>query len=198
MFKLIIKYSAIVACITLLVSCSKDGENISNDVIFKPRNATTLEMNGVVNSGSLKEFNELYTANPTIKTIQIKECDGSMDDEVNLKLSKRVHDLGLNIHLLDNGLVASGGTDFFLAGIKRTVGRNTKFGVHSWAGGGQTATDFPVGHPNHQPYIDYYKSVGFSDADAKAFYYFTINAAPASGIHWMTDAEIETYKLLKD
>ena len=37
--------------------------------------------------------------------------------------------------------------------------------------------------------------MGFSTAEAEAFYYFTINAAPASGTHFMTEAEIEQYKL---
>ena len=39
--------------------------------------------------------------------------------------------------------------------------------------------------------------MGFSQADAEAFYYFTINAAPAADVHWMTDGEIEQYQLLK-
>lgn len=198
MKKFILSFGIFVLASLTIVSCSRKDDGISRRGIFKLVNSTTVEMNGVVKSRSLANFNILYEANPTIKDIHIIECDGSMDDETNLQLSRRVHDLGLNIYLKDNGLIASGGVDFFLAGINRTKGENTRIGVHSWAGGRQTATDFPVGHANHQPYIDYYKSIGFSDADAKAFYYFTINAAVANDIHWMTDAEIEQYKLLTD
>ena len=187
----------------LFTNCSKNNDTINTNSqtsfgIFKiSDDKKSAEMNGTIGSSSLINFNKLYQAYPTITKINIKNCDGSSDDTVNLLLSKRVYDLGIEIHLLDNAEIASGGVDFFLAGKKRTRGIGTKIGVHSWSDGTNQATDFPVGHANHLPYINYYKSIGFTDADAKAFYYFTINAAPASSIHWMTEAEITTYKMLK-
>jgi hypothetical protein len=153
-------------------------------------------MDGEINSQSLNNFKALMEAYPEITTINIKNCDGSLDDDINLQLSLLVHQKKMNIHLLDGGLIASGGTDFFLAGIKRTKGNNTKIGVHAWAGDGKEATDFPEGDPEHQKYIDYYIAVGFSPEQAKSFYYFTIQAAPAASIHWMTNAEIEKYGVL--
>lgn len=157
---------------------------------------TTLEMNGVINSQSLDNFNRLIVAYPSIQKINIKECEGSMDDDTNLKLSALIHQKKIDIHLLDNGLVASGGTDFFLAGIQRTKGANTRIGVHAWSDGTQEATAFPVGHIEHQKYIDYYVSVGFVQSLAERFYYFTIEAAPAASIHWMTDSEIKQYNIV--
>lgn len=155
-----------------------------------------LLMNGVINQKSLNNFNALYHKFPSIKSIEIKECEGSMDDETNLKLSKRVNSLGINTHLQDNGLIASGGVDFFLAGIKRTKGTNVIVGVHSWSDGGSVqATDFPIGHSNHLPYINYYVSIGFTQQLAEDFYYFTINAALASDIHNMTETELQTYNI---
>lgn len=191
--------------IGLVCACNKDDEIITSTTktktfgIFKVLDDNlTVEMNGVINSKSLAKFNALYAAFPTVTTINIKECDGSMDDETNLKLSAKVHQLGLNTHLLDNGMIASGGVDFFLAGIKRSAGVKTKIGVHSWAGedgNGKTftATDFPVGHAYHLPYINYYITVGFTQKQAVDFYYFTINVATADSIHWMTKEEIKTY-----
>ncbi|NQY28558.1 MAG: alpha/beta hydrolase [Flavobacteriaceae bacterium] len=197
-----------ICLITLIVinplsSCSKDDAPTTTTVlrtkgIFKILHGdTTLEMNGVIGSSSLNDFNTLYTSFPTVTTINIKDCDGSMDDETNLQLSTRVHQLGINIHLLENGLIASGGVDFFLAGIQRTKGNNTRVGVHSWSdGNGTQATDFAIGHAYHLPYINYYISVGFTQQLAEDFYYYTINAATADNIHWMTDAEISTYNIL--
>lgn len=157
---------------------------------------STLLMDGVINRKSLNNFNSLYQSFPSIKRIEIKECEGSMDDETNLKLSKRVNSLLINTHLQDNGLIASGGVDFFLAGIKRTRGVNVTVGVHSWSDGGSVqATDFPVGHANHLPYINYYVSIGFTQQLAEDFYYFTINAALASDIHIMTETELQTYSM---
>lgn len=199
----------VLATILFITSCSKDNTDTVNPSsktfgIFKVLNDNkTIEMNGTIKSSSLNNFNKLYTAYPEILSIHIVECDGSMDDETNLLLSKRIYDLKINTHLLDNGLIASGGVDFFLAGIKRSKGSDTKIGVHSWAGeddnGNEvTATDFPVGHEYHLDYINYYKSVGFTQKQAEDFYYFTINAAPADGIHWMTNDEIQTYHILTD
>ncbi len=178
--------------------------NCSSKMIFKVlEDKTTIEMKGVINSKSLEEFDELCMQNPNVNKINIVECEGSSDDVTNLKLSKRVYDKGLAIHIQDNGLVASGGTDFFLAGKKRSIGENVKIGVHSWASGIlffslSRATDYPVGDKKHQPYIDYYQSIGFSQKEAEDFYYFTINAAPADSIHWMTESEIVKYKMLTD
>jgi len=194
--------------ISLASSCNKDDDITANNAktygIFKVLDDNlTVEMNGVINSKSLAKFNALHKAFPTITTINIKQCDGSMDDETNLKLSAKVHQLGLHTHLLDNGLIASGGVDFFLAGIERSAGVKTKIGVHSWAGedgSGKTvtATDFPVGHAYHLPYINYYMAVGFTQQQAADFYYFTINIATADNIHWMTNEEIKTYGMLTE
>ena len=89
--------------------------------------------------------------------------------------------------------------DFFVAGIKRTRGSNTKIGVHSWAGPDFTATDFPEGHEYHLPYINYYIAVDYTQQQqAEDFYYFTIYAADADDIHWMTDEQIALYNILTE
>lgn len=185
-----------------LLACNKDDNNVNSNQrtfgIFKVlEDNTTIEMNGYVRSSSLNNYNNLVAAFPNVNKINIINCEGSADDEINLQLSLKVHQKGINIHLMDNGEIASGGVDFFLAGVERTKGTNTKIGVHSWGDGvNEEATDFPVGHPYHQPYIEYYVAVGFTQQESEDFYYYTINAAPANGIHWMTDEEITQYKIL--
>ncbi|WP_439185380.1 hypothetical protein [Carboxylicivirga taeanensis] len=189
----------VLGIVTITTACSKEEDEfalLEKKKIFSVVDDQTILLNGVINSKSLNEFNELYEKNPGVKQVNIQQCDGSINDEVNLELSKRVHELGLSTHLMDNGLIASGGVDFFLAGLTRTAGKNTKIGVHAWADGGKTAKDFPKGHAYHQSYIDYYKAIGFSNKEAEDFYYFTISAAPADKIHWMTTEEIVFYKLL--
>jgi hypothetical protein len=155
-----------------------------------------VRLNGVINSSALDEFKDLAIGNPKIKRIEIVNCDGSINDEINLELAKYIYDNSYEIHLLENGLIASGGTDLFLAGRKRTIGKKTKIGVHSWAGDNEVATDYPVGHTNHLAYINYYVSAGFTQQQAEDFYYFTINSAPADSIHWMTEEEINAYNIL--
>ncbi len=180
------------------MSCNDDDTTVGNQfgIFTVLSDNTTIEMNGTINSNSLDNFNDLTNSYPSVNAINIKNCDGSSDDEVNLQLAQVVYQRQMAIHLMDDGLIASGGTDFFLAGKTRTKGNNTRIGVHSWSDGTSEATDFPVGHANHLPYINYYVSVGFTQQEAEDFYYFTINAAPAASIHWMTEQEIEQYNLL--
>lgn len=188
---------SLLVIMTFLVSCSDDNDK--NDFgIFKVLDDTAIEMNGDITSKTLKNFNRLIEQYPDIKIINMNQVPGSTDDETNLKVAQRVYDLGIATHIMDGGEIASGGVDFFLAGVKRTRGNNTSIGVHSWEGDGKTAMDYPKGHEYHLPYINYYTSVGFTQQAAEDFYYFTINAAPASGIHWMTDEEIERYGILKE
>ena len=164
---------------------------------------TAIEMNGYLNSESGKEFRALLAQHAGVKKIDIKECEGSLNDDTTLVLSRFVHEQGIETHLMDNGLVHSGGTDFFLAGVKRTRGTNAKICVHSWQetdddGKEIEGKDLPEDDSRHKPYIDYYKSVGFSEADAKTFYFFTLKAADFEGQHCMTDAELKTYKVLTE
>lgn len=192
----------ILLSIFILVNCGTEENPTESTIrtdfgIFHLVNETTIEMDGVINSASLRDFNNLIALYPNISRIEIFEVDGSDDDETNLLLAKRVFDLGISTHLLDDGLIASGGVDFFLAGRNRTKGSNTLVGVHSWSDGTNEATDFEVGHEFHLPYIQYYVSVGFTQKAAEDFYYFTINAASADNIHWMTEAEIAQYGILK-
>ncbi len=179
----------------LLVSCKEEKRKFG---IFKvlPDNKT-IEMNGEIGTTSLNDFNKLSHKFPDVSQINIVNCDGSDDDEVCLQLGLKVYQKGINIHLMDNGEIASGGVDFFLAGRKRTRGSNTLIGVHSWGGDDVKASDFPRGHEQHLFYINYYISIGFTKAQAEEFYYYTINAAPHYSMYDMTEDEIKKYGLLK-
>ena len=84
---------------------------------------------------------------------------------------------------------------FFVAGNRRSIEAGAKIGVHAWSDGTQSATNFPRGSSEHQPYIDYYASMGLPDPEG--FYFFTINAAPPEGIHYMTSEEINRYGLVR-
>ena len=164
--------------------------------IFKVVDSQTVEANGDIGRRSLNNFNRLISQYPNIKRINIRVIPGSKDDETNLRLGLAVHKKGISTHVMDNGEIASGGVDFFLAGVKRTIGRNVKIGVHSWGGDGMEASDLRRNHPEHRRYINYYTQIGFTPKQASDFYFFTIDAAPARDIHWMTPAEIERYGLL--
>lgn len=178
-------------------ACSEKDSTKTQYGIFKIIDDNTTEMNGTIGNSTLDNFEDMIEDYPNLNIINISVVPGSKDDKTNLKVSKKIYDRNMTLHILDNGFVASGGTDFFLAGNKRSIGANALIGVHSWSDGTNEATSFPVGHANHQPYIDYYQSIGFSQSDAESFYYFTINTASSADTHWMTNEEIEEFNILK-
>ncbi len=194
--KRIIPSILLLLLVALVSSCNKDNISDTDFGIFSSQDEMNVIMNGVIDSNTPQHWENYIAAFPNTNKITMKDCPGSDDDTANLEVSRKMRDQGVDIHLPADAEIASGAVDMFLAGTVRTRETGSKIGVHSWSDGNNEATSFPVGHENHQPYIDYYVEMGFSQADAEAFYYFTINAAAAADIHWMTDDEIEEYKLL--
>ncbi|WP_152558771.1 COG3904 family protein [Endozoicomonas numazuensis] len=138
------------------------------------------------------KYEQLLNENPQATTIVMEYVEGSVDDEANLEAARLVRLNKLNTLVPGDGLIASGGTDFFLAGLKRTIKEGAQIGVHSWAGFGiDDASKLPRTDPEHQEHLQYYKEMGIP-AD---FYWYTLEAAPSDDIHWMTQEEIKRYKV---
>jgi len=150
-------------------------------------------MNGVICSTTPAKVLELLVEHPTVHTIEMGQVPGSIDDIANLRAALYLHKAGLTTRLTLKSKIASGGTDFFLAGQTRIVKQGAQIGVHSWGGMEEKATDLSKDDEAHQKYLDYYKTV---DIPAE-FYWYTLEAAPAESIHWMTEEAIKTYKIHK-
>ncbi len=170
---------------------SMEGEETAS-FIFKDNDKSTVYMKGVIYAGTLDDIKFLLSENPQITKLVLEDVPGSIDDEVNLAASLEIYHRGIATHIPADGFVASGGTDMFLAGVKRTIEAGAKLGVHSWAGLTQTATDFEVSDEVHQPYLDYYQDINIPES----FYRYTLEAAPADGIHWMNVQEMQQYNVL--
>ena len=152
----------------------------------------TLYMQGEINSKTDVQFEEIYAANPQIKTIVECVVPGSLDDDTMIPLSYRVRELGLHTHLTSTSDIASGGVDFFLAGVNRSMEEGAKIGVHSWSDGINEAKDYPRDAPEHEANRKYIEDMLGDDA----FYWFTIYAAPAADIYYMTLEEVVQYGLV--
>jgi Ca2+-binding EF-hand superfamily protein len=151
-------------------------------------------MTGVIGPSTPGRVLELITEHPEVRRIVMPEVPGSLDDDSNIRAARYVRRAGLATHVPANGEVASGGTDFFQAGVERTAGSGARFGVHSWDGIGEEGRELPRDDPEHDRYIDYYREMGIPEE----FYWFTLEAAPADDIHWMTAEELERYSMLTD
>lgn len=149
-------------------------------------------MSGLISEDTIRQVKELTLNYPEVKTIVMTNVGGSIDDTSNLIASRLIRKSELSTFIPADGMIASGGTDFFCAGIKRTVIEGAKIGVHSWGGEDvSNAALLPKDDKSHQPYIKYYKEMQMPDPEG--FYFFTINAADAENIYNMTSDEIKKY-----
>jgi len=196
--KKISNYIFIVLTIAIIFTGCNDDHVTANDFgIFSSQDEETVIINGLIDDDIAIYWDNYVAAFPNTNKMIMKDCPGSTDDIANWQAARKIRTQGVAIHLPADAEIASGAVDLFLSGTTRTRDAGSKIGVHAWSDGDDNeATDYPVGHEEHQGAIDYYIDMGFSQTDAEAFYYFTINAAPAADIHWMTDAEIDQYKLL--
>ena len=189
-------FFAVVPLISLFIACQEDDPVLVGSIApFSIENDSTISLNGVISSNTLNAFNEVLRQNPDTKWLIFKEAPGSEDDETNVRVGRKLRETGLNTHVEAGGFIASGAVDLFLAGTKRTLGVSTQVGVHSWSDGRNDATDFPMDSEEHQLFIQYYVDIGIRQQLAEDFYFFTINAAPADDIHWMTADEIALYEI---
>ncbi|WP_084683740.1 alpha/beta fold hydrolase [Psychromonas hadalis] len=172
-----------------------DGDEQTARFTFKNDDSSsdTVYMNGVIGSDTLTVMQALFNNYPQITTLVMQDVPGSMDDEINLLASMELRNRGINTHIPADGMVASGGSDMFLAGVKRTIAPGAKIGVHSWNdGSGKAALDYPREHQAHVIYLDYYNAIGITTD----FYWYTLEAAAADSIHWMTAEEMVLYGVL--
>jgi hypothetical protein len=161
---------------------------------FTVNGPTEANLDGVICSGSLKAFNQMLARYPDIDKLDIDIIEGSADDEVNLELSRRIHDMAMSTHLNKDGLIASGGVDLYLAGVQRSADDTVpRVGVHSWGSpDSYTATEIPKSDPIHQQYLSYYRHINVTPE----FYWFSLEAATAEDLHWMNPSELTQYQVL--
>ena len=152
-------------------------------------------MSGVIGADTPAKVLRLALEHPEVRTIAMSIVPGSIDDEANLVAARLVRDYGWNTTVPSDGVIASGGVDFFVAGVERTIEEGAQLGVHTWGGGwwGQrSGADLPRDDPEHGRYLDYYAEMGIP----AAFYWFTLDAAPADSIHNMTPDELVRYGIV--
>lgn len=151
-----------------------------------------LFMTGEINSKSLDQFEAVFAAHPQITTLVACTVPGSLDDATMIPLTYRVRELGLDTYLTADSMVASGGADLFLGGVSRQIEKGAQMGVHAWSDGFRDATDFPESAAEHRENATLIRDMLGEDD----FYWFTIQAAPAADIHWMTADEMARFGVL--
>ena len=150
-----------------------------------------LRLTGIIDARALSAFRQAMSAHPETTHLVFDFVPGSLDDDSNLKLARQIRARGLKTVIPANGLVASGGTDLFLAGAERSLSSDACVGVHTW--GDETVgigSETPKDDPIHELYLSYYNEVDIPET----FYWFTLDAAGPYETHWMTADEISDYR----
>ena len=160
-------------------------------VAFEPE-GNRMIMTGYIDETVILKLLRVVTKNPDITTIIMQDVCGSEDSVATIEAARMVRLLGLNTVVAADSYIASGGTDFFLAGVNRKVESGAMIGVHAWGGEGyEDAAKLPKNHPDHEIFLDYYEDIGIPTD----FYWYTLLAAPAEDIHWMTLKEQKKFKV---
>jgi hypothetical protein len=145
---------------------------------------------GVTNATTPGEFTAMLRAFPGIRTIDMVECPGTDDDRANLRLGMMVRERGIATHVPKGGSVRSGAVELFLSGARHSADPEAEFAVHSWVDEfGLQPKDFAPDAPENRAYLDYYRMMGMTDAEATAFYAMT-NSVPNADAKWMTGTEM--------
>ena len=173
-----------------LCGASADGSSAYFTV-----NGTNATMRGYIDGNTPGRVDALIANNPEVDTIIMENVPGSDNDTANLQAARKVRDAGLATHVPSGGLIASGGVDFFLAGALRTIDPSyCGVEVHTWAyGNGTLGSSLARSHPDHQPYLSYYREMGI----AEDFYWFTLDAPrhPSTDTYNMNPTDIDFWGL---
>ncbi len=151
----------------------------------------TAQLTGTIGPDIAARTLRLLLEHPEVRTLVLLDCAGSIDDEANALAGRLIHAAGLGTVVPHDGVIASGGVDLFLAGQPAVATAGALIGVHAWADDmmEQEASDFDRDDPEHELYLSYLREIEVPEA----FYWFSIEAAPADDIHWMTEAELARF-----
>ena len=155
-----------------------------------------LVLKGVIDFDTPEQIENALNENPAIDTLILQWVPGSVDDQSSLtKLGQLIRSHNLTTIVPSDGVVASGGTDLLLTGAERIIEPGACIGVHTWSKSGLFSSlpgnEVPKDDPQHQLYLNFYDEMGIPES----FYWFTLNAAGADAVHWMSVEEINRYSM---
>lgn len=153
----------------------------------------TIEGKRAILSGTLgiNTYNQIRTLkqHPEVKILVLQDIPGSITGELNKHIGIMIHELELITFVPYNSYIASGGVELLAAGKERIVERGGEIGIHAWSKSDIVPADYPLDHPIHKSFIEYYSQVMGPDIGFN-FYFRTIHAASADDMYYMTESEM--------
>ncbi|REG79536.1 alpha/beta hydrolase [Marinomonas pollencensis] len=152
-------------------------------------------LSGVLEADLPQRLTEMVRQHPNVTDIMLVDVPGTDDQQATMEGARLIRRLGLNTHIVPTGYVLSGGVDLFLGGVERTIGAGAGVGVHAWSDNiGTQANSLNKVNPVHATYVNFYLEMGVSER----FYWFSIQAAPANRIYFLSSEEIYDYQLVTE
>lgn len=163
---------------------------------FVVTDATHAALVDATDSYSPDDFARMLAAFPGIKTLEMPDCPGTVDDTANLALGRMIRARGISTDVPPGGSVRSGAVELFLAGKTRHAAPDAEFAVHSWRDeDGRQPSDYASNDPVNATYLAYYREMGLTPDEAKGFYALT-NSVPYSRALWLHTADVARYAAL--
>lgn len=187
-------------CLTIvlfLTACSgiavdkKADTDVSNGLLIDVEK-NTVYLSGVLGADLVKQLSDMVRKNPNVTDLVLVDVPGSVDQQATMEGARLIRRLGLNTHIAPTGYVLSGGVDLFLGGVIRSIGAGAGVGVHSWSDGTRvTAKSLNVADPIHAAYVNFYLEMGVPER----FYWFSLDAAPADRVYFLSPEEVYDFQL---
>jgi len=129
---------------------------------FVVTDATHAALVAETDSYSPSDFKAMLQAFPGIRTLEMVDCPGTVDDTANLALGRMIRADGIATDVPEGGSVRSGAVELFLAGKTRHAAKDAEFAVHSWLDeDGKQPSDYAANDPVNATYLAYYREIGF-------------------------------------
>jgi hypothetical protein len=180
-----------------LTACSgmeankKANADVSDSLVIDVE-GNSAYLSGVLGSDLVKQLSDMVRKNPNVTDLVLVDVPGSVDQEATMEGARLIRRLGLNTSIAQTGYVLSGGVDLFLGGVTRSIGAGAGVGVHAWSDGTRIkATNLNVSDPVHAAYVNFYLEMGVPER----FYWFSLDAAPADRVYFLSPEEVYDFQL---
>ena len=134
---------------------------------------------------------ELILHHPSVDTLILLECPGSIDDDSNILACHLIRHHGFTTVVPADGEVASGGVDLFLSGAQRMAEPGARFGVHSWGGVGESGKTCLV-MTRHEMYLEFCRDMEIPRRSTGS------RSGGPDEIHWMTREELDRFNCVTE
>lgn len=178
------------ACSGMVETKKAEAEATEGLVVDVEGNSAYLS--GVLDSNLVQQLSDMVRKNPNVTDLVLVDIPGSIDQQATMEGARLIRRLGLNTHIATTGYVLSGGVDLFLGGVQRSIGAGAGVGVHAWSDGTRLkATNLNVADPIHATYVNFYLEMGVPER----FYWFSLDAAPADRVYFLSPEEVYDFQL---